>query len=92
MKEIKTYFKNAPKIMKVLRYTSTIFSLLFFTASFILPPLGVVDQSVLLASSELDTSVAIFCGILTIYQGRNMTIKKGDLHIETKEQDNNQTD
>ena len=62
-------------------------SLILLVASFILPPMGVIDDSVLKAVAE----IFAFAGLLTVLRAidRNMGIefKKGDMSLEISDSD-----
>lgn len=60
--------------------------LALFIAGFILPPVGVIDQSVIRAGAEL-VSLAVIAQLPMVIKyiniGRAIKISKGDLSIET---------
>ena len=62
-------------------------ALILLVASFILPPMGVIDDSVLKAVAE----IFAFAGLLTVLRAidRNMGIefKKGDMSLEISDSD-----
>lgn len=62
-------------------------ALILLIASFILPPMGVIDDSVLKAVAE----IFAFAGLLTVLRAidRNMGIefKKGDMSLEISDSD-----
>lgn len=60
----------------------SVFALLLVGASFIVPPTGVIDPSVLAALGELLGFAALLTFIVRAEQGDDITFKKGDTEIK----------
>lgn len=59
-------------------------SILLIVASFVLPPTGVIDNSVLAASGELMGWGALYSVILAIERGKAVSVKHGQTEIEVR--------
>lgn len=78
------------KIITNTNHWFTIFSLtaiILLVASFILPPTGVVDPSVIASVGELFAFAALATVIKAIDKGVDATLSKGDMQIEIKNDD-----
>lgn len=53
-------------------------------AAFLLPPLAVIDNSVLIAVGEINGCIALGCVCKAIDKGVSTTFKKGDTEIEIR--------
>lgn len=62
-------------------WTFAIAGLLLIVASFILPPMGVVDNSVLAAVGELDGVIALGAVIKAIDNGSSASIRHNNMEI-----------
>ena len=62
-------------------WTFAVAGLLLIVASFLLPPIGVVDNSVLAAVGELDGVIAIGAVIKAIDKGSSASIKHNGTEI-----------
>lgn len=72
---------------KIVFYVSLITSVALLVAGFLVPPLGVIDPSVLTAVGELIGFVTVAQVPYVIEKGRNATIKHGNTEISiTKKQ------
>lgn len=62
-------------------------SFLLIIASFILPPTGIIDNSVLAASGELMGWGALYSVILAIERGKSVEMKHGETTITVRKHD-----
>ena len=65
----------------------TITSVLLIIASFILPPSGVIDNSVILAVGELEVLGVLWIVSRAIDKGTGAHFSKGDVEIEIHQKD-----
>lgn len=65
----------------------TILSTSLMVVSFFVPPYGVIDSSVLIATGELFSFAALWTFIGALIKGMNAKIQKGDTSIEVRKDD-----
>lgn len=68
-------------------YILSIFSILLLSASFILPPTGVIDSSVLGAVGEMFAFAALGTVIKAIDNNKSISLQKGDTSITVREKE-----
>ena len=66
----------------------TISSILLIIASFFVPPLGVIDGSILAAVGELEALGVLWIVFHAIEKGTAASFKKGDVEVDIKENEN----
>lgn len=83
------------KIITNTNHWFTIFSvtaIVLLSSSFILPPTGVVDPSVIASVGELFAFAALATVIKAIDKGVDATLSKGDMQIEIKNDEDNKNE
>lgn len=89
MAKLKEYWGNNPKWARILFWVFLGISASLIIGSFFVPPMGVIDSSVLSAVGELQGFAALGVGFECIFTGMNVSLEKGDTKInvsrETKE-------
>ena len=65
----------------------TISSLLLIIASFFVPPLGILDGSVLAAVGELEALGVLWIVLRAVENGTGASFKKGDVEVDIKEKE-----
>ena len=65
----------------------TISSIILIIASFFIPPLGIIDGSILAAVGELEAFGVLWILMYAIEKGTNASFKKGDVEVEIKEKE-----
>ena len=65
----------------------SISSLLLIIASFFVPPIGVLDGSVLAAVGELEGLGVLWIVLRAVEKGTAASFKKGDVEVEFKEKE-----
>lgn len=65
----------------------TISSIILIIASFFVPPLGIIDGSILAAVGELEAFGVLWILMYAIEKGTNASFKKGDVEVEIKEKE-----
>ena len=65
----------------------TISSILLIIASFFVPPLGVLDGSVLAAVGELEALGVLWIVLRAVEKGTGASFKKGDVEVDIKEKE-----
>lgn len=65
----------------------SISSIILIIASFFVPPLGIVDGSILAAVGELEAFGVLWILMYAIEKGTNASFKKGDVEVEIKEKE-----
>lgn len=81
MKDLKEYWGNSPKWARILFWIFLGISAALIVGSFFVPPMGVIDSSVLAAVGELQGFAALGVGFECIFTGMNVSLKKGDTTI-----------
>lgn len=66
----------------------TISSILLIIASFFVPPLGILDGSVLAAVGELEGLGVLWIVLRAVEKGIGASFKKGDVEVDIKEKEN----
>ena len=66
----------------------TISSILLIIASFFVPPLGVLDGSVLAAVGELEGLGVLWIVLRAVEKGTAASFKKGDVEVDILEKEN----
>ena len=65
----------------------TISSILLIIASFVVPPLGILDGSVLAAVGELEGLGVLWIVLRAVEKGTAASFKKGDVEVDIKEKE-----
>ena len=65
----------------------TISSILLIIASFFVPPLGILDGSVLAAVGELEGLGVLWIVLRAVEKGTAASFKKGDVEVDIKEKE-----
>lgn len=65
----------------------TISSILLIIASFFIPPLGIIDGSILAAVGELEVFGVLWIVFHAIEKGTAASFKKGDVEVDIKEKE-----
>lgn len=84
---MKKLFKNIPENYKLVVLFLTIIAVLMIGLSFFVPPLGVIDGSVLAATGELFAFSGLWVGIIAIEKGYDATFKRGDVEVTLTDED-----
>lgn len=63
----------------------SISSILLIIASFFVPPLGVIDGSILAAVGELEGLGVLWIVLRAVEKGTGASFKKGDVEVDIKE-------
>lgn len=80
-KHIKEYWGNSPKWARILFWVFLGISVGLIVGSFFVPPMGIIDSSVLQAVGEIQGFASLGVGFECILEGMNVTLKKGDTQI-----------
>ena len=67
----------------------TIIAVVLIGASFVVPPLGVIDGSVLAATGELFAFSGLWVSIIALEKGYDATLKKGDYELTLTDDEKN---
>ena len=65
----------------------TISSILLIIASFFVPPLGIIDGSVLAAVGEIEALGVLWIVLRAVENGTGASFKKGDVEVDIKEKE-----
>lgn len=65
----------------------SISSILLIIASFFVPPLGVIDGSILAAVGELEALGVLWIVMRAVEKGTGASFKKGDVEVDIKEKE-----
>ena len=66
----------------------SISSIILIIASFFVPPLGIIDGSILAAVGELEAFGVLWILMYAIEKGTAASFKKGDVEVDIKEKEN----
>lgn len=89
MNKIKTYFINGKTSWKIIFWICLVVSIILLVASFILPPMGFIDSSVLEAVAALLGFPTIYSVLEVIESGREFSFKYKEIEMQsTKNEDN----
>lgn len=83
--KIKKYWGNGPKWARVLFWVFLGISAALIIGSFFVPPMGIIDSSVLKAVGELQGFAALGDGLECIHAGMDVTLQKGDTTINVSQ-------
>lgn len=87
--KIKTYFKNGKTSWKIIFWICLSVSIVLIIASFLLPPMGFIDSSVLEAVAALLGFPTIYSILEVIESGREFSFKYKEIEMQsTKNEDN----
>lgn len=70
----------------------TISSIILIIASFFIPPLGILDGSVLAAVGELEVFGVLWIVFHAIEKGTAASFRKGDVEVDIKEKENKESE
>ncbi len=87
MEEIKNGFETVKN--STFNITVLITSIVMLVVSFILPPTGIIDPSVLTAVGELGILIVLNTASISILNGKTTTIKKGNTEITVQGNEDN---
>lgn len=84
--KIKQLFVN---INKPVFFLCLFLTIILMVVSFLIPPTGVIDGSVIAASGELFGFAALATVISAIGKGKSVSVSKGDTSITIDDENNN---
>lgn len=88
--KLRAMTKNVRTSTTILLWVFSIFAIGLFAASFVVPPTGVIDGSVLKAAGILFGFAALVEAREAILEGLGVKLTHGDTTIEIKDQDGNE--
>lgn len=65
----------------------TIISVVLLIAGFLVPPVGIIDGSVLMATGEISGIMAIWTVVLAIERGKTVSLQHGQTSVEVRKED-----
>ena len=74
-------------VTKIIIYTLTAIAIILIAGSFFVPPMGVIDGSVLAAVGEIFGFTALLTGLFAMEKGVDMKVTHGNTIIETNNDD-----
>ena len=84
---MKRFFKNFTKPQKISFWVCLLFSIGLLTASFILPPTGKIDPSVIQSVGEIFGFAALYVVLEAIGRGSDIILRKGDTEVKMNNPD-----
>ena len=75
------FFKNFTKSNKIAFWVCLAISVILLTVSFLLPPTGKIDPSVLRGVGEIFAFAVLYVVIEALNRGTDVTLHKGDVDI-----------
>ena len=80
-KNMSKFFKNFTKSNKIAFWVCLAISVTLLTVSFLLPPTGKIDPSVLRGVGEIFAFAVLYTVIEALNRGTDVTLHKGDIDI-----------
>lgn len=84
MKKIKEIYKN---ISKLAFWTTLLISVVLIIISFLLPPTGVVDDSIVKVTGELFAFGCLGTVVEALHKGTDVILSKGDTSVQINNKD-----
>ena len=84
---MKRFFKNFTKPQKISFWVCLLFSIGLLTASFIIPPTGKIDNSVIQSVGEIFGFAALYVVIEAIGRGSDIIFKRGNTEVKMNNPD-----
>ena len=84
---MKRFFKNFTKPQKISFWVCLLFSIGLLTASFIIPPTGKIDNSVIQSVGEIFGFAALYVVLDAIGRGSAIILKRGDTEVKMNNPD-----
>ena len=84
---MKRFFKNFTKPQKISFWVCLLFSIGLLTASFVLPPIGKIDPSVIRGVGEIFAFSVLYVVIEALNRGTDVTLQKGDVNLHLNNPD-----
>ena len=81
------FFKNFTKSNKIAFWVCLAISVTLLTVSFLLPPTGKIDPSVLRGAGEIFAFAVLYTVIEALQRGTDVTLHKGDIDISLNNPD-----
>ena len=81
------FFENFTKPQKFSFWVCLLFSIGLLTASFILPPIGKIDPSVIQSVGEIFGFAALYVVLEAIGRGSDFILRKGDTEVKMNNPD-----
>ncbi len=85
--ELKDCISAGDRHWKVVFWVSLVLSAVLVVVSFIVPPRGIIDGSVLAAVGEIFAFPTLYAVYGIIHSGRAVTFRKGNMEISTEKHD-----
>ena len=86
------FFKNFTKSNKIAFWVCLAISVTLLTVSFLLPPTGKIDPSVLRGVGEIFAFAVLYTVIEALQKGTDVTLHKGDIDISLNNPDSKDED
>lgn len=86
------FFKNFTKSNKIAFWVCLAISVTLLTVSFLLPPTGKIDPSVLRGVGEIFAFAVLYTVIEALQRGTDVTLHKGDIDISLNNPDSKDED
>lgn len=90
-KNLREYWGNSPKWARILFWVFLGLSAALLIGSFFVPPMGIIDGSVLKAVGELQGFASLGVGFECIFAGMDVTLQNGDTKINVSRNENCET-
>lgn len=85
--KLKDILKNVSNGAKLAYFICLLVSIALIIAGFLVPPLGIIDGSVLTAVGEIFGFASLGIGLTAIEKGYSTTIKKGETEIHINDEE-----
>ena len=83
-KRLKEYWQNGPKWARILFWVFLGIGTGLIIGSWFVPPMGIIDSSVLAAFGEVQGFASLGVGFECIFEGMDVSLQKGDTQIDIK--------
>lgn len=86
------FFSHFTKPNKIAFWICLVISTALLVSSFIIPPTGVIDPSVLRAVGEIFAFAVLYVVIEALNRGTDVTLQKGDVNLHLNNPDKDEED
>ena len=87
MDKLKEIWKSSPRWYRAAYWVCLVTSVLLIGFGVILPPIGIIDNSILLAVGELFGFASLALGVAALERGIDATVKHHDTEIQLNNPD-----
>lgn len=87
IREVKKRFHESSRGWKIAFYTTQTVSIVLIISGFLCPPLGIIDNSVIISIGELFLFPTLYSAVHIILAGQDIKVKYGNMEISSEKDD-----